>query len=529
MTINSILNQLESIQQKLRVSCMTRGMGKSLHKIFQQAMQMRISDEDKAEIFCRWTHQHKMKDLNEVFEILSKYTSVDVFTSDTWLDESTTHTKKKQCIEPKTVPHHTFPPLIINISPNQVIEHLPEPEKKVTSFRGKIDPEIAKMTAHILKSDGFVREGARDSNYELRNNQTVAEVQGSSAFCKMVLQYAEQTPSILSPSNLRSQRHVNKTLCDTLIFKRIGHVFNQSKILNVGNKIVSMEGFSETFGATMLRDMFDQFASLRIDLVSKEMHDSINESLSKAIWHDNLTETKLSEIHGLIHDPSYSYPVCIGSGYVWHSTWAIFFCTKYGDFLFYCNRGAGCAGKPGVTILKINNKKNITHELLKKIASRLTVTGAEYANLEKIQIDLWAERIDYIPMKAQKVGNCVYASEKAKIFSLLLIDVARKHFEKNIELTKRQWPTPFSSSMVQNAKQIYKEFSKFDKEAVLEDFLQSLEGLNLNSISDDDDKYSKAHLTVAACIKDWALKRLEKNKINPELLNRAVNLINSTV
>ncbi len=383
----------------------------------------------------------------------------------------------------------------------------------------EIDSEVATMTSEILSTDGFKQEQDRDLNYNGRNGQTVAEVQGSTSFCKKTVEHAIKSPSVLSPSLLRDQQNVNQALSLALRYKRIGHAFNvdaMAKLPN-GNQIC-LTGFNETFVIPMLRSMFDAFMDSRIDPDTQGLKDFVGESLSKAVWHDNVTEDRINEIHELIHNPDYHHPVVVSSGWVWHSTQAIF----HGDYLYYCNRGADCDENPGICILKIKNKEKITPEFLKRIASRLAVKHSEYTSLEKIKEELGADHIDYIPMKEQIVGNCVYVNAKAAIFTLILIGMSRVSSENNGNST-----SPFNKEDMEMAKDIYKDFSQFDKESVLEDFLIDLEEAGTGKLSLEENKnYLEGLSKVADVLKNWVVTHCGKNrKIGINLLSKTLMLV----
>lgn len=391
---------------------------------------------------------------------------------------------------------------LINNSFNEILEQIC-PEAQI--HEEKMDPEKAKMTAQILSSEGFKKETSRDSNYELKSGQTISEVQGTAAFCETTLQYVINTPSVLSPAYLRSMQEVNKILSLILRYKRFGHAFNLENMIKLPDGTnVNLEGFNETFVIPMLRAMFDAFASIRKDLVSGELANFVEESLSKAVWHDNASDKKIDEIHKLIHDPSNTYPVIVSSGWIWHSTQVIF----YRGFLYYCNCGADCGANPGICVLKINNKEKVTPEFLKRIASRLAVKHSEYTSLEKIKKELDCDYINYMPMKQQKVGNCIYVNTKTAIFVLIQLWILGEDLEST-------------------AKPIYNAFSQFDKETVLRDFLIDLEEASTDKIDAEENKnYLEGLNTVADLFEKWALAHLRKNKkISSNLLIKALTLI----
>lgn len=368
----------------------------------------------------------------------------------------------------------------------------------------------AAIVSNLFNEDGFVKDPSRDSNHSIEDGQTVSEIQGSTAFCKKVVHYTKNDPGVLSPNRLRINHGFNKNYL-ILKWKRIGHAFNlKGKIVLPDNTFMNLTGGSETFFLPMLRDMFNQFAS--VCKISPTLLNSMNESLSKAMWHDNATEEKIEEIHQLIHDPNYRSPILIGSGHVWHSTWTIIWKERIGDEdqfrLGYCNRGQDHQGKPGIVLLKVGNPSNITPHFLKRLARRLNVSHARYLSLERIKSNLSAVEEAYIFMKEQKVGNCIYTSLKAAFFGLLvLFDIDR-------------------------SQAIYKVFTQFDAESILADFLIDLENIDLNKCGlEDYDNYILGLKAIAQRLRRWLVnKRMQYTpfkKVNNEAAKEALRAISA--
>ncbi len=584
MSIDSIVNRLANVQQRLHQAPLTRtrNISDTLDNLFTESMRAEISSRDREEISSRWTSDYKIEDINHVFQVLLPYCTAQTKAwhsgADNWENEDKeTTTPKRHCpagkssraffVEPRKITLRIFnskkqcaeveAASAVTSDPHKIKLRLSNPKKQCAQTEPlkdimnvprdtpsvpkgarstmkpmnfytqyppnitvrrivRIDPEVAKKTAEILRTDGFKREEKRDLNYELMKNLTIAEAQGSSSFCNKIVEHAIQTPSVLSPSYLRTQELVNRELSLELRYKRLGHAFSLKGMVALpNNKQACLEGASESFVLAMLRDTFDKFADVRKDIVSREMSHAISESLSKALWHDNATDEKINEVHGLIHNRSYPYPVCVGSGYVWHSTQVLFFSSQGEDFLAYCNRGEGCNQASGILIYKIEHKNKITPEFLKRITSRLSVQQTEYTTLEKIKEELGATHFIYQGMKEQKSGNCVYASAKASIFALFLVAASRK--------TSRM-PILSSLDIVKNARQLYKEFTKFDKEIVLDDFLIDIEDANRLSAGDHT-SYLQGLNTVAISIRNWAMANKGRNKVDEDLLGKTLRLL----
>jgi hypothetical protein len=387
----------------------------------------------------------------------------------------------------------------------------------------QIDLEIAKRTADILSSDGFVKDPARDLNYGLKTDQTVSQVQGSIAFCKKVVHHTTQTPSVLSPHYLRSQRHINEKNYQILRCKRLGHVLNLGYITGIKNHSIHLEGFSETFTVPMLTDMWDQFALTRKDLVTQKLYDQVRTPLIHILSHDNADEAMMERTYQCIHAKGFhTVPALVSSGWVWHSTEMIFYRNCEGTFLFYGNRGDDCEDKPGIMILKIAQQDKITREFLKRVISRLSVDYDQYTNLEKIKKELDAHVVGHISMRVQKVGNCTYSSAKAGIFALVLIALSGNNTNTNLIISGRKRLSFMHPDTVIKGREIYKAFTRFDKEAILKDFLLDIKESN-------SEKNCSIDRELGSFVSEWVVNHFGKDQIDPELLKEASRLIASSL
>jgi len=389
------------------------------------------------------------------------------------------------------------------------------------------DPEIEKLTKKIFKLPCFVKEPSRDQGYETRCNQTVAEVQGCSSFCQKAYKYSTRNPLALSTYYLRhwqvhervsnQQLHNNTYL--SLKYKRIGHVFSLDKMIQLPRKEeVQLCGGNETFLFPPLQAAFAQFALNRKDLINDKTGTSMIKSLSKAVWHENASDERIDEIHKNIHDPAYYDPIITGSGHVWHSTQTIFWREPSGEIrVLHINRGNGCGKKPGIIVLKLKNSAGITKDFIKKLVMRMDVTEENHINLSKMIEALNADEISYIPMKVQKVGNCVYSNYKGVFYALLLIE----RIKESPELSNFN----FSKQVQKLAKHDYKEFIQFDATEVLEDFLIDLEEAAPDkAYTEEDESYlnglESVALSLSYRISNYAfeINMGEKKKISLELI-----------
>ncbi len=346
------------------------------------------------------------------------------------------------------------------------------------------------LAVNLFSDDGFIKDPHRDLGYSKKNKQSVSEVQGCRAFCKKTVQYTRKHPAIFSPHGLRIHDHLNKNYL-TLKYKRIGHVFDlDAPVYLPDNSLTVLAGCNETFVLPMLRDMFHQFAYARKDLINPQVLEMIDIPLSKAMWHDNASEEKINEIHKLILDKKYPHPVMVGSGWVWHSMWDIFWKNEWGQlFVWHCNRGADHQGKPGIVELIIGKPENITPAFLKKLTARLDVDYEEYTSLEKIKKELFAFESGYIPMLEQSVGNCTYTSLQAAINALFIL---------------------------RGIGHLYMLFSQFDAQTILNDFLLDLQNVDIQKMDDPDYKnYVTGLRVIALLIQQWLSDHLNKENNQP--------------
>ena len=366
--------------------------------------------------------------------------------------------------------------------------------------------------SNVFKIDGFVPNPERDRDYEKRTNETVSQVQGCPAFCEKFIQWTEQNPGCWPDlkTMLASPDQTSRKNALILIAKTVGHIFHfRGEISVAEDKTCEFEGFSETFGIPRVLWRWNAFG--REGLVSKEIHAQVAYTLLNALWHDNCSQEKLEEVLAQIHNPSYSSPILVGSGWIWHSTYAIFYKdpddSKNEIRLAYCNRGADCANQSGIVFLKIKDKSKITLEFLQVLANRIEVDFSQYMSLKKIK-ELGAEEITYISMKKQKSGNCTYANLKAAIYALLLIPTLNADIDS---FTLVDGP-------VQSSSDIYKNFVTYDANETLKELAQDFRCTEM--LLAPIDYYER----LVAFLCDIVFEHAPKpKKVNPALLQEVVH------
>ncbi len=139
----------------------------------------------------------------------------------------------------------------------------------------------------------------------------------------------------------------------TLKLKRFGHAFGLKGLapLPSGQK-VNLEGFCEAFTVPMLTSSFEKYAHRSKFFTAQDIQ-WISQYFNETTSSDHIAPEMIQALAIMIQDPSFSGPISIGTGYDWHSTGAVFI----GNYLIYCNRGAG--GK-GVDVYYLPDRQKVT-------------------------------------------------------------------------------------------------------------------------------------------------------------------------
>jgi Leucine-rich repeat (LRR) protein len=310
----------------------------------------------------------------------------------------------------------------------------------------------------LFKVPGFVPDPKRDCDYEKKSGETVSQVQGSYAFCQKFLRWTRQNPGDWPDLKKVLAACPGNTTALILTAKIFGHVLRlQGNIEIAKNQTCEFEGFSETFVIHRLLWRWNAFAET--GFVSQEAHEDISYALSNALWHDNCSKPTLKKVlHDIIHNHAGSYPIVVGTGWVWHSIYTIFYThpedSRNAIRIAFCNRGADCGTQSGIVFLKVKDRSKITLRFLEILASRIGIEHSEYMSLKWIKEFLEAEETLYVPMKTQKSGNCTFANLKAAVYALLRITL------------------PPSENPEENAQGVYKHFVAYDANETLTELAQ---------------------------------------------------------
>jgi hypothetical protein len=333
----------------------------------------------------------------------------------------------------------------------------------------------------VFKIPGFVPDPERDRDYEKKSGETVSQVQGSIAFTQAFVQWTEENPD--NWPDLRALSASSNETCRTnaliLIAKTVGHIFPfAGKFPVAKGREYQFEGFNETFVIPRILCRWNAFA--KAGLVSQEIHAFVAGALLNAFWHDNCSLEKAETASAQIQKLSCNdLPIVVGSGWVWHSTYVIFY--KGLDDLedeirmAYCNRGRDCGTYPGTWFHKIKDKAKITPEFLLNLADRTKVENAQYKSLDKIKIELDASLINYIAGNPQKTGNCTYSNLKTALFTLLLMRESQINSNLSFPLQAERI-NPCLSKQAEDAKKLalktYKAFFSYEAKEALSELCQ---------------------------------------------------------
>lgn len=396
------------------------------------------------------------------------------------------------------------------------------------------DSDTKKLAASLLKYPYFTAEPNKDLDFESQKNLKKIRAQKKEMFFKTVMLITEKNHFVLSPNYLRAGQEYAERILDLddknmhllIKYKKLSQVFNLKGEITLPNEVLfDLEGGRNQLQFPALRAAFDQFAYIRKDLISDQTLISITKSLSNADYDSYIKDEKIAEIHKNIHDCCYCDSIIVVSGDANHSIKIIFFKKPSGgNYLLYCNRGRGSKGQPGIQVLKLDKTSKITKQFIKSLSERRKLPKGNCITVDELNEILGSKTICYIPMAPQKVGNCVYSSYKAVFYALFLVRIFKENpwiEDFNFPELEKKW-----------AKQVYKEFSRFDAVTVLEDLLIDLrKDVPLQFLSNADEIYWYELLHIAMLLKNKllyysdAIKLGKETKIPSELVQNAIALI----
>ena len=156
----------------------------------------------------------------------------------------------------------------------------------------------------------------------------------------MTANVTKKFPHAISLEALKEQKEANLIQYLIIEMKRFGHAFGLEGFAPLpSGQEVNLEGFCEAFTVPMLTSSFEKYAKTSKFFTDEDIW-WISRYFNETTSSDHIAPEMIQALTIMIQDPSFLDPISIGTGYDWHSTGAIFI----GNYLIYCNRGAGGNG-----------------------------------------------------------------------------------------------------------------------------------------------------------------------------------------
>lgn len=350
--------------------------------------------------------------------------------------------------------------------------------------------ELDSIAQLILKTPGFIPSPTRkDDHYrhsisvKVRNNFSTSYINLSKTNEQGTPQLREVTAMqtkgsgfhALCPSVLRKQKQENPDQYWTLKLKRIGHAFDLKGILELKNKKVNLEGFCEAFTIPMLASSFSHFvdsldSNKEYAKWLKQDVDWIIDTFNETTCSDLITEEDIDRIGTQIRDPDFIGPLCIGTGYDWHFSFAVFL----KNYLIYGDRGKIFnKDLPGLHVFKLPDRQLFTADVVHHLTKRQEWKRDHFFKQDKLTKDLKAKHRCYYPFNSQNAGNCTYANAQMGMFIILALAKSQLHltFAENdsmklpVKLSVYDWKHIF-----EGVQPIYEDWLTFDRNYILQDF-----------------------------------------------------------
>lgn len=388
---------------------------------------------------------------------------------------------------------------IIEINLAKPVEEEKQPLSAQES-NSRLSSRVKEATTRILLTKGFVADvGDKRTMYGYKG-----EIQGTAALRKVTAKETKQHLYALSLEALNSQKNVDFMQYLVFKLKRFGHACHLDGIVEMPNLTqINLEGFSEAFTIPMIASSFDQFDKWD-SYFDKKSHQWVVENMNATTSSDYMSQEKIEEYVRQIQDKNFMGPLSIGAGYDWHATGAIFF----GDYLVYCNCGAGSEGTPGIQLYYLPNRELVTAEVMKKLTKRQNVSQEESFDRQDIILKLKGQLIHHEALPAQTTGNCTYVNMQVTLFSLMAIKHLLNNYGNDICCLQADRRAEIWRQAFKDTRPLFDAWVKFDQKMVLEDFVEEAEELS---------KDQKMDLLVAKTF-DQALFQWQKNQLSHPLL-----------
>lgn len=353
-------------------------------------------------------------------------------------------------------------------------------------------------TLKILSSNqGFSISSNERIPHDFMPNVYIGTMQGHEVFRADVAKMTQEDIHALSPQALQDHRYVNLETSLILTAKRVGHAFSLKGNLKLDGLVdTTYEGFNEVFTIPMLADSFDTFSKKHPDLINEEMVQWILEHFTQSTLSDTVAQKDLKKMTAELKDPNFTGPLCVTTGYNWHSTYVIFF----KDLVFYMNRGAGqyelrVEGEAlpefnpdGIHIFKASNPLHLSEAMASKIFQRMKYNRYQGLKFDHFQKEMGLLYIDTIRTKEQQSGVCTYVSPKMGIRTLMALYYLRNY--------QKILPIDLDEAF-EKAHPIYKAWTRFDRNYVFEQLVKEIEDSHLES-----GQHKKVHKVLTTIGKD---------------------------
>lgn len=322
-------------------------------------------------------------------------------------------------------------------------------------------------TQYILTTNGFEKEPHDycDPSYGYRG-----EVQGNAMLRGVTACVTKKYPHAISPTALSKQKELNLEQYLIFTIRRFAHAHSfNGKIGLPSGKKMNLDGFCEAYTIPMIASSYQDYAKTS-NFFTEEDQAWIVQQFNKTASSDLTAPEDIQALLLCAHDPKFTGPEAIGTGYDWHSTGTMFFAMK-GKYLIYCNRNS----QPGVHVIQIPDFNVISEKVIRQLCKRQEIKSNESFDIGQITRQFNGKVVHYEKMSCQKVGNCTYTSMKALLFSFMTIRYLMTQMADQLADSDKIEPAVWAQAF-KDVTQEYKKWSEFDrKEVVFNPFIQEVE------------------------------------------------------
>lgn len=234
-----------------------------------------------------------------------------------------------------------------------------------------------------------------------------------------------------------------------LLEKMICHRFGISHTYELNDKEkIKFEGTELGINVKELNSSLDEFVSLHPELQA-----------AKEIFSQSMENRK--NLKHAFSDGNSSDIISFPTGWKGHSTGIVV--SKSQNLLIKTNRGNENENKPGIRIYKIGKPEKLAEVLQKSINNEYEGDSTIFNITLNNELELSEVTSEYMPHKDQHAGNCGWASSKLNLRAIIYLTLRSALGHE--EAAKR-------------SRELYKEWSQFDRSRSLNQFLTSLEEIS---------------------------------------------------